>query len=69
MPYRQWRTKQLLYTQCYISGGGTLQCLSRRENSRINSEVGNELTNEPPHLLYLLLEDSKSALREGNYVM
>ena len=33
---------------CYKSGGGTLQCQSRRENSRINSEVGNELTNMPP---------------------
>jgi hypothetical protein len=41
-------TAPISYTQCYISGGGTLQCLSRRENSRINSEVGNELTNEPP---------------------
>ena len=41
-------TAPISYTQCYISGGGTLQCLSRRENSRINPEVGNELTNTPP---------------------
>lgn len=41
-------TAPIYYTQCYISGGGTLQCLSRRENSRINTEVGNELTNTPP---------------------
>lgn len=41
-------TAPISYTQCYISGGGTLQCLSRRGNSRINTEVGNELTNKPP---------------------
>ena len=59
-------TAPISYTQCYISGGGTLQCLSRRGNSRINTEVGNELTNKPP-LVYNVSWLSEVAETRINY--